>query len=110
MLINANDPNQPVKAGLQTVISDLNNIVFQIPSMTPFKVKGAEDFIFALSNIVIDRSEYTTPSGVNLSPKHYSPTTTTSICGRDFMQEMPPSRSQISYLRKMSKLKFMPTT
>lgn len=69
MLINANDPAQAVKAGLQTVISDLNNIVFQIPSITPFKVKGAEDFIFALSNIVIDRSEYTTPSGVNLSPQ-----------------------------------------
>ena len=69
MLINAQDPAQPVKAPLQTVINDLNNIVFQIPSITPFKVKGAEDFIFALSNIVIDRSEYTTPSGVTLSPQ-----------------------------------------
>ena len=69
MLINASNPGQPVKAGLQTVISDLNNIVFQIPSITPFKVKGAEDFIFALSNIVIDRSEFTTPSGVTLSPE-----------------------------------------
>ena len=29
MLINASNPGQPVKAGLQTVISDLNNIVFQ---------------------------------------------------------------------------------
>ncbi|MDA7762197.1 hypothetical protein N8927_03270 [Crocinitomicaceae bacterium] len=69
MLINANNPAEPVKAGLQTVINDLNNIVFQIPSITPFKVKGAEDFIFALSNIVIDRSEYSTPSGVTLSPQ-----------------------------------------
>lgn len=69
MLINASNPGQPVKAGLQTVISDLNNIVFQIPSITPFKVKGAEDFTFALTNIVIDRSEYSTPSGVTLSPE-----------------------------------------
>jgi hypothetical protein len=69
MLINATNNTLPVKATVQTVISDLNNIVFQLNQITPFHVKGAEDFTFALTNITIDRSEFSTPAGVILSPQ-----------------------------------------
>ena len=54
MLVNAVNESLPVTASMQTVISDLNNIVFQLNEMTPFKVKNADDFTFALSNITID--------------------------------------------------------
>lgn len=66
LFINAIDPALPVKAGLEMVVQDLNNISFQLPEMTPFRVKDAEDFVFQLNDIVIDRSETTTPSGVIL--------------------------------------------
>lgn len=66
LFINALDPTAPVKAGLELVVQDLNNISFQLPQMTPFRVKGAEDFIFQLNDVVIDRSEITTPQGVVL--------------------------------------------
>lgn len=69
MFVNAINPNEPVKAAMQMVISDLNNIVFQLNQITPFKVKGADDFTFSLQNITIDRSEFNTPSGVVLSPQ-----------------------------------------
>ena len=66
---NANNPSQPVTAAMQMVVADLNNISFQLNEITPFKVKGAKDFIFHLQNVVIDRSELSTPSGVNLTPQ-----------------------------------------
>lgn len=69
LLVNALDPNLPVKAEMEMIIEDLNNLSFVLDDMDPFKVKGAEDFTFALSNIVIDRSEFSTPSGVVLSPQ-----------------------------------------
>lgn len=48
------------------IVADLNNITFQLNQMDKFRVNGAKDFIFELSNIVIDRSELSTPSGVSL--------------------------------------------
>jgi hypothetical protein len=70
LIKNAADTSQPVKASMEVVVADLNNIVFSLPSITPFYVKGAEDFIFSLQDITIDRSEYSTPSGVSLSPQN----------------------------------------
>lgn len=72
LLKNAEDPSRPVKASMKIVVADLNNIVYQVPSMSPFYVKGAEDFIFNLQNITIDRSEFATPSGVVLNPSNLS--------------------------------------
>jgi len=66
---NASNPAQPVTASMQLVVQDLNDISFMLNEITPFKVKGAKDFIFHLQNVVIDRSEFSTPSGVNLSPE-----------------------------------------
>lgn len=68
LLINANNPASPVKASMAMVVEDMNDITFQLSSMTPFKVKNANDFVFSLTNIVIDRSDQTTPSGVSLPP------------------------------------------
>jgi len=64
---HATNPSLPVKAGMELVVEDLNNITFQLNEIDPFKVKGAKDFIFHLQNVVIDRSEFMTPAGVNLS-------------------------------------------
>lgn len=69
LFINATNPALPVKAGLEMIVQDLNNISFQLDQMTPFKVKGADDFVFQLNDIVIDRSEFSTPQGVVLSPQ-----------------------------------------
>jgi len=67
LLINANNPSVPVKASMEMLVQDLNDMTFQLNEISPFKVKGADDFIFNLQDIVIDRSEYSTPSGVVLS-------------------------------------------
>ncbi|MBI3240570.1 MAG: hypothetical protein HYZ43_17280, partial [Flavobacteriia bacterium] len=48
------------------LVEDLENISINIPSVDPFRVKGAEDFIFALSDISIDRSATTNPQGIVL--------------------------------------------
>ena len=69
MLINVTTPSSPVKASMAMVVSDVNNITFQLSQMDKFKVKDAQDFIFSLTNIVIDRSELTTPQGVSLPPQ-----------------------------------------
>ncbi len=66
---NVTNPTHPVKASMGMVIADLNNITFQLSQMDKFRVKGAKDFIFELQNIVIDRSEFVTPSGVSLPPQ-----------------------------------------
>ncbi|MDG1332051.1 MAG: hypothetical protein P8P74_06965 [Crocinitomicaceae bacterium] len=63
---NAITPTSPVKASMAMVVADMNNITFQLSDMTPFRIKKAKDFVFKLQNIVIDQSELTTPSGVNL--------------------------------------------
>lgn len=66
IVVNANNPQLPVKASFQMVVEDLENIAINIPQMDPFRVRGAEDFIFALSDISIDRSSYTNPQGLIL--------------------------------------------
>ncbi|MES2555561.1 MAG: hypothetical protein V4604_05380 [Bacteroidota bacterium] len=66
IIINATNPALPVKASLQLVVEDLQNISINIPSVDPFRVKGAEDFIFALSDVSIDRSSSTNPQGIIL--------------------------------------------
>jgi len=66
MFENVTNPSIPVKASMAMIVADLNNITFQLSQMDRFRVKGAKDFIFELSNIVIDRSEQSTPSGVSL--------------------------------------------
>lgn len=66
VVINANNPSLPVKAGFQMVVEDLENISINIPQIDPFKVRGAEDFVFALSNISIDRSSTVNPYGIIL--------------------------------------------
>lgn len=66
IVINANNPQLPVKAGFQMLVEDLENIAINIPQMDPFRVRGAEDFTFALSDISIDRSSYTNPQGIVL--------------------------------------------
>jgi len=66
VIINANNPALPVKASFQMVVEDLQNISINIPSVDPFRVKGAEDFIFALSDISIDRSSTVNPQGITL--------------------------------------------
>lgn len=63
---NVSNPNTPVSASMEMVIADLNNITFQLNQMDKFRVAGAKDFIFELTNIVIDRSDQTTPQGVSL--------------------------------------------
>lgn len=65
-IIHAVNPEQSVKASVQLVVEDLQNISIAIPSMDPFRVKGAEDFVFNLTNIAIDRSAFTNPSGIVL--------------------------------------------
>lgn len=67
LFINAINPANPVTAGMELVVQDLNDITFNISEITPFYVKGAKDFKFHLQNIVIDRSEFTTPGAVTLS-------------------------------------------
>lgn len=69
MLVNVTNPTSPVKASMAMVVADLNNITFQLSQMDKFKVKNAKDFIFELENIVIDRSELSTPTGVSLPPQ-----------------------------------------
>lgn len=66
ILINANSTTAPVKASVQLTVQDLQNIAITIPTMDPFRVKGAEDFVFTLTNIAIDRSSLTNPMGVVL--------------------------------------------
>jgi hypothetical protein len=66
ILVNANDPNQALKASMDLLIQDLSNILFAVPYMDPFKVKGADDFVFHLQNIIIDRSEDLNPNGLVL--------------------------------------------
>ncbi len=66
MLINVSNPTSPVKASMSMVVQDVDNITFQLSQMDRFKVKDAQDFIFDLQNITIDRSENTTPQGVTL--------------------------------------------
>lgn len=63
---NAISPTLPVKASMAMVVADMNNITFQLSDMTPFRITKAKDFVFKLQNIVIDQSESSTPSGVNL--------------------------------------------
>jgi len=66
---HAINPELDVKASMEITVEDLNDITFQLSEITPFKIRGADDFVFHLQNIVIDRSEFTTPSGVNLNPE-----------------------------------------
>jgi len=66
ILINATNPQANVKASVQLTVQDLQNIAITIPTMDPFRVKGAEDFVFTLSNIAIDRSALSNPMGVVL--------------------------------------------
>lgn len=66
IIINASNPALPVKASARLVVQDLQNIAITIPSISPFRVKGAEDFVFSLTNIVIDRSSSINPPGVVL--------------------------------------------
>lgn len=77
MLVHATNPSQPVKAGMQLVVADINNITFQLNQMDPFRIKGAKDMVFQLTNIVIDQSELQTPAGVNL------PTQMAAVYGQD---------------------------
>jgi len=66
ILINATNSQANVKASVQLTVQDLQNIAITIPTMDPFRVKGAEDFVFTLSNIAIDRSALSNPVGVVL--------------------------------------------
>lgn len=66
ILIHATNPSSPVKASFRTVIDDFKNLSISIPSMDPFRVKGAEEFSFSLTNIIIDRSELSNPPGLML--------------------------------------------
>lgn len=67
MLENAINPQLPVKAEMEMVVQDLNNITFALNEMTPFKMRGVDDLTFQLQDIVIDQSEFMTPSGVSLT-------------------------------------------
>lgn len=66
IIIHATNPQLPVKAGIQLLVEDLEQISINLPSMDPFRVKGAEDFIFELSDIVLDRSNSINPPGIIL--------------------------------------------
>lgn len=69
LLINAQDSTQTVKASFRTVVDDLHDISLVIPSITPFKVRGADDFVFELTNVILDRSEKSNPQGIVLPPQ-----------------------------------------
>lgn len=69
LFINANNPSLPVSASMEMVVADLSDITFQLNDITPFTVKGAEDFKFHLQNVVVDQSDLFTPSGVVLPPQ-----------------------------------------
>ncbi len=66
VIINATSPGQPVKASFTTVITNLQDLYVTIPSVDDFYVKGAEDFTFSLTNLVLDRSASMNPPGVAL--------------------------------------------
>lgn len=61
---NANDPSAPVKASMQMAVADINDITYQLQSITPFRLQGAKDFVFNMQNIVVDFSDVATPSAV----------------------------------------------
>jgi hypothetical protein len=68
IIIHATNPTLPVKASFQLTVENLQDIAINIPSIDPFRVKGAEDFIFSLTNIAIDRSSFSNPPNIILPP------------------------------------------
>ncbi len=77
---NASNPGQPVKASFTTMIVDLKNLFITIPSIDDFYVKGAEDFTFSMSNLVLDRSETVNPPGITL------PAITSQLCNGNLVE------------------------
>lgn len=71
--VNANDPSEPVKASMQMAVTDLSDITYNLQSITPFRLKAANDFVFKMSNIVVDLSDASTPAAV---PTQYINTAT----------------------------------
>ncbi len=65
-IIHAIDPTKIVKASFRTEVDTLKNLLVSIPSMDPFRIKGAEDFSFQLTNLSFDRSESQNPNGISL--------------------------------------------
>lgn len=61
---NASDPSLPVKASMQMTATDLSDITYQLQSISPFRLKAAKDFVFSMSNIIVDLSDLSTPSGI----------------------------------------------
>lgn len=65
---NATDPSQPVKASMQMTATDINDITYQLNSITPFRLKPIKDFVFSMTNVIVDFSDVNTPTGV---PQNY---------------------------------------
>jgi hypothetical protein len=49
---------------MQMTATDLSDITYQLQSISPFRLKGAKDFVFSMSNIIVDLSDLSTPSGI----------------------------------------------
>lgn len=65
-IIHATDSTKIVTANFRTEIRDLKDLLISIPTMDPFRVKGAGDFIFQLTNLAFDQSESRNPSNLAL--------------------------------------------
>lgn len=95
---NAANPNLPVSASMQMTAADLNDITFQLQNITPFKLRAAKDFIFEMTNIVVDMSDVSTPSSV---PAQFINTSTlagglpswTGFYAQDITVKMPQKMS-----------------
>lgn len=66
--VNASDANFPVKASMQMTATDINDLTYQLNSITPFKLKPLQDFVFSMTNVIVDFSDLSTPTGV---PQNY---------------------------------------
>ncbi|MDP4275637.1 MAG: hypothetical protein Q8907_15300, partial [Bacteroidota bacterium] len=62
--------NAKLSAYVEAEVQDLNDLAFKISLDDPFKIKGIPDLIFTCKDLVIDRSDYSNPSGIQF-PSNY---------------------------------------
>jgi len=63
------DTTQPVKASFQIHVNDLSNMLVGV-TMTPFTVKGANDFVFTVNNAFMDWNDQANPPGMVYPPNY----------------------------------------
>lgn len=74
LIVPVSDPkskdNNVVKAHLETVVKDANDIMASI-SMSPFMVKGLDGFTFTVKDASLDQSDFSNPAGFSI-PNGYN--------------------------------------